>query len=143
MEVGFSGPLFYTSGCKYQSTEELRVFTRALKEYGDAVCEYLQLSNGLLTIKKGFAWDGASGPTIDTVSSMRAGCVHDAIYRLIRQGALPAAAKGLADKLLHDICLMDGMWHWRANAWYVAVDKLADSAADPKNKVKVKRAPRK
>ena len=40
--------------------------------------------DGLLTINKGYAWDGPSGPTIDTKSFMRGSLVHDALYQLMR-----------------------------------------------------------
>ena len=42
--------------------------------------------------------------------------------------------KEIADELLHDICLIDEMWHWRADIWYDGADHLASAAADPKNK---------
>ena len=48
--------------------------------------------------------------------------------------APPASAKEIADELLHDICLIDEMWHWRADIWYDGADHLASAAADPKNK---------
>ena len=33
--------------------------------------------DGTLIVNKGFAWDGASGPTFDSRSSMRPSLVHD------------------------------------------------------------------
>ena len=132
--VTFSGPMSYTKGYKYQLYDSLSVFIPALVTYGSVTSRYVTLGDGLLVISRHWAWDGASGPTIDTKSSMRASCVHDAIYYLIRQGLLPPEAKEIADELLHDICLIDEMWHWRADIWYAGVDKLADAAADPKNK---------
>ena len=44
--------------------------------------------SGLLTIRKGFAWDGASGPTFDTKNSMRASLVHDVFCVCMRDGRL-------------------------------------------------------
>lgn len=140
-DIDFDGPMKYSKGYKYQIKEPLKAFIPSLKEYGDIRYGFIILTSGLLELVPGFAWDGASGPTIDTKSSMRAGAVHDALYRLIRQELLPDSAKELADELLHDICVMDGMWRWRAASWYRAVDKFADSAADPKNKIKIKSAP--
>lgn len=140
-EINFDGPLAYSSGYKYQAAEKLSVFIPALKSFGACKIKFVRLKHGLLEILPGFAWDGASGPTIDTKSSMRGGCVHDALYRFIRRELLPPEVKSIADELLHDICVMDEMWHWRADSWYLAVDRLADSAADPKNRVKIKRAP--
>ena len=47
--------------------------------------------SGCLQIAAGYAWDGASGPTIDTRNSMIASLVHDALYQLIREDNYPPA----------------------------------------------------
>ena len=44
--------------------------------------------DGRLVIQKGYAWDGPSGPTIDTENFMRGSLVHDALYQLFREGKL-------------------------------------------------------
>lgn len=76
--------------------------------------------NGILTVKPGFDF-GASGPTIDTPSSREASCIHDAIYYLsdkgIFKGQNSQKMRGIADRLLYNICLENGMWKWRAKAW--------------------------
>lgn len=47
---------------------------------------YLSLTPaGRLTVKSGYAWDGPSGPTIDTLNFMRGSLVHDALYQLMRE----------------------------------------------------------
>lgn len=97
------------------------------------VTEHIRLSRntGNLHIKKGYCWDGASGPTYDTDSSMRAGLVHDSLYQLIRMGKLSLSDRQVADELLYLICLEDGMWKWRAWLWYRAVKRFAGWAAEP------------
>lgn len=52
---------------------------------------------GLLTIREGFEFDGASGPAIDTTSIMYAACIHDALYSLMEVGSLPLSARQSAD----------------------------------------------
>lgn len=86
---------------------------------------------GLLTIKKGYAWDGPSGPTIDTDTFMRGALLHDALYQLIRMEKLPYELKDHADRLLRDVCRCDGM-SW-VRAWYVyhAVRIFGGSSARP------------
>lgn len=74
-------------------------------------------SDGRLVIAKDYAWDGPSGPTINSESSMRGSLVHDALYQLIREGLLPASLKPTCDWELAEICIEDGMWRWRARAW--------------------------
>lgn len=93
---------------------------------------YLELSpSGLLRIKKGYAWDGASGPTFDSKSSMRGSLVHDTLYQLIRLKKLPASCRVVADALLEKICLEDGMWRVRAYCWERAVRYFAWLCARP------------
>ena len=95
--------------------------------------DYLRLDiDGTLVAKKGYSWDGASGPTIDTKNSMRASLWHDALYQLIRLGVLRMDIhKPLADVLLKELCLLDGMANWRANLWYWAVRKFGEFSCSP------------
>ena len=80
---------------------------------------YLSLSGaGQLIVKKGYAWDGPSGPTIDTFTFMRGSLVHDALYQLMRLALLDHAdSREYADRLLRKMSIQDGMWRFRA--WYV------------------------
>ncbi|SMC69553.1 Protein of unknown function [Desulfocicer vacuolatum DSM 3385] len=71
-------------------------------------------TKGQLKIKKGFIWDGPSAPAIDTVDFMRGSLVHDALYKLIRDGHLKKTARKKADRILQRICLEDGMPKIRA-----------------------------
>lgn len=90
------------------------------------------LPNGSLRIRAGYAWDGPSGPTFDTPSFMRGSLIHDALYQLIRLGLLPKSARRMADTLLREVCLIDGMSRFRA--WYVyqGVHLFAAHACEPK-----------
>jgi hypothetical protein len=89
---------------------------------------YLSLINeGLTTalyIRDGYAWDGASGPTLDTRNSMRASLVHDSLWQLIAAGELGEGYRASADKEFHSILKEDGMDRFRAKLWYWAVSKL-------------------
>lgn len=73
--------------------------------------------NGLLTIKIGYAWDGPSGPAIDSKNFMRGSLIHDALYQLIRERILPPSTRKRADEILKEVCIQDGMSAFRA--WYV------------------------
>lgn len=71
---------------------------------------------GLIRLARGYAWDGPSGPTIDTPNFMRGSLVHDGLYQLMRIGELDHEVWRLAaDEELRKICLADGMQAWRAN----------------------------
>ena len=117
-------------GYKYELVEHYEHLT-AIQGH-DAETEYLKLDvSGKLIIQRRYAWDGPSGPTIDTMNFMRGSLVHDALYQLIRLQKIPHTCKEQADQLLHDICIEDGMSKFRA--WYVhlAVKRLSGSAAKP------------
>ena len=73
--------------------------------------------DGTLTLKKGYSWDGPSGPTIDTKNFMRGSLVHDGLYQLIREQLIPAKERKPADEILRKICRQDGMSAIRA--WWV------------------------
>ncbi len=79
--------------------------------------------SGLLVIRKGFAWDGASGPTFDSKSSMRASLVHDVFCVCMRDGRLSYEKwQDTVNELFRQQCIEDGMWGWRANLWHAAVE---------------------
>jgi hypothetical protein len=87
--------------------------------------------DGWLRIRPGYAWDGPSGPTMDTKTAMRGSLVHDVLFQLLRLGHLPPSAFEPANRILQRICLEDGMWSVRANLWYHAVRIFAKPATDP------------
>lgn len=102
----------YTLFADYQHQTELRI-DRTIEIPPVIVLE----SNGLLTIKKGYTWDGPSGPAIDTSNFMRGSLVHDVLYQLMREELIGQEHREYADKLLQEICLEDGMS--KARAWLV------------------------
>ena len=131
----------YKKGYKYQLVEQYEVYINILPEK-DIYSYYVHLfSDGLLRITKGYAWDGASGPAIDTKTIMRGSLVHDALYQLMREGLLDQGYRRRADKELIRICREDGMS--RLRAWWVfrAVDSFASSAASEKHRKKILIAP--
>lgn len=106
----------YSRGYKYQLREDMSVYT-GLKGL-HAVTEWLQLErDGRLNIRRGYAWDGPSGPTIDTKTFMRGSLVHDALYQLMRLELIGTVCRDHADRILRQICLEDGMSD--ARAWWV------------------------
>ena len=126
----------YRPGYKYQ-LDEFRWFQTKIKGDHSRIEDpdnrrspWIRLTlDGVLEIRAGYAWDGPSGPTIDTKSTMRASLVHDALYQLMRAGMLTQDARDDADKLLFDLLIQDGCWEWRANLWLWTVRKFAGYAA--------------
>ena len=91
--------------------------------------------DGRLTVYKGYAWDGPSGPSIDTPSFMRGSLFHDALYQLIREGLLAdtdGADRLRADELIRNVCLDDGMPAWRAAYVYRLLRWFGARAATPR-----------
>jgi len=136
----------YKNGYKYQLVEEYST-NIPIKPDEDIHSDsgFIDLSQqGLLIIKRGYAWDGPSGPTLDTLNFMRGSLVHDALYQIMREGKLNNVTyRKPADKLLKDMCKADGMSSLRA--WWVfkGLRMGGDPAADPDNKRPVIKAPEK
>lgn len=105
------------------------------------VTPYIELFGTNLRIKKGYRWDGPSGPTIDTPSFMRGSLVHDVLYQLIREGYLSKDLRKYADRLLLKHCREDGMG--KIYSWIVfrAVRWFGASAIDPEGHIEIRTAP--
>jgi len=132
----------YKAGYKYQLKEDY-VIQIEIRPDAPIDTEYLALSgDGVLTIKKGYAWDGPSGPTIDTPNFMRGSLVHDALYQLMRERHIDGGTyRETADRLLQSICREDGMSSLRAWWVYQGVRFGGGPAADPANDKPLIRAP--
>ena len=104
---------------KYQLMRDY-VVRIPIKPAGSVNTKFIKLTKtGKLTIKDRYAWDGPSGPTIDTRNFMRGSLVHDALYQLMREGHLDYRKdRKAADQLLRDICIQDGMSGLRAKYVY-------------------------
>ena len=120
----------YKEGYKYQLHTPYKVEV-GIRLPDRVETPYLALEGGILYIREGYAWDGASGPTLDTSSSMRGSLVHDALYQLMRLGLVPLTHRLRADRLLYEMCREDGMWWIRANLWEKAVNLFAEDCALP------------
>lgn len=108
----------------------------------DIRTEYIDLNKrGEILIRRGYAWDGPSGPAVDTSNFMRGSLIHDALYQLIRRGHLDRSMRGESDEILRKTCVEDGMS--KARAWwvYTAVKTFAQRAAMPSNEPPVLHAP--
>ncbi len=132
----------YTKGLKYQLAKDYkaRVSLHLTRKYDIWAGDFVALSAlGVLSIKKGYAWDGPSGPTFDTRNFMEASLVHDVLYELMRKGHIPFGApeRIAADMELIRIAKAEGM-SWPRRMWvYSGLRIGARFAANPKNIRKV------
>jgi hypothetical protein len=124
-------------GWKYQLIEDYTIQTNIKDRNLGSKFLYLN-SNGELLIQRFYAWDGPSGPTLDTADFMEGSLVHDALYQLMRLGLLPQSYRKYADELLRDICRMNGMCRFRNWYTYWAVRLFAGKAARVGTEVEVK-----
>ena len=100
-----SDKIYYRSGYKHQLDRSYSVFTGIL--HYKIRTDYITLTpSGWLTIKRGYAWDGATGLPSTPKSLMRASLVHDALYQLIRNGLFDR--RDCADVLFGEMAEEDG-----------------------------------
>lgn len=111
-------------GYKYQLLVDYEIKVPILNRQVEQPYIYLS-PDGYLLIKKGYCWDGPSGPTWDTANSMRGSLVHDALYQLLREAFLQPWFRKIADLFLRVILLEDGMSRIRAWVWYRSVRTFA------------------
>ncbi|MHC4178553.1 MAG: DUF1353 domain-containing protein [Planctomycetota bacterium] len=132
----------YRSGYKYQLAFDYSIDI-GIKPKKDIDTKFIKLdTQGRLTIRAGYAWDGPSGPVIDRTENMRASLVHDALYQLMRNRKLTAKLhKDKADRLFKKICMKDGVPERIARAYYWGLKLGGKPSTDPKNKKKIHRAP--
>ena len=88
--------------------------------------------DGSLLIRAGYAWNGASGPTLDTDDTMEPSLVHDALYQLMREWCLPQSARKAADKLMRQMLKQQGMPYLRRWYWYWFLRWCGGKAAEVK-----------
>lgn len=124
---------------RYQKipTYKYRLIDDEITELGSAFVgqlvntPFITLKDCILTIRKGYTWDGASGPAIDTQNFMRGSLVHDALWQLIAGDMLPLDLKKPANDELVRICSEDGMSWLRCRWVKLAVDLYPVSKYKP------------
>ena len=87
--------------------------------------------------KKGFDWDGASGPAIDTPELLLPSLVHDAFYMFIRQCVISGREKlwrKFADEVYKGLCKRCGVPLLRRWIQFIALRLFGKKAALPRSK---------
>ena len=87
------------------------------------VLEYASSKDGILSVKRGYAWDGASGPIINTRDTLVASLVHDVLYQAMRLNLIKSSKENrmIADKIFFEILKINGVNSIRRKVWYFAV----------------------
>jgi len=131
----------YSKGYKYQTREK---FVLQTEIYPDSYIRtrFISLSKrGRLSIRAGYAWDGSSGPTIQSKKTKTPSLAHDSLYQLMRMGLLSQKWRVPADRLLQSMLIERGMWRIRAWWWYRGLQVAGGSSALPENKKIIYTAP--
>lgn len=114
----------YREGYKYQLAQTYTIHIPLLLSAPIDGDFYSISEAGVLTVFKGYAWDGPSGPALDTNNFMRGSLVHDVLYQMLEEGKLPMSYREDADNILIELCKEDGMsrvrrqWVYRALRWF-------------------------
>ncbi len=112
---------YYDANYRYQLAEDYTCRVSVFPEDDIIQDFYVLTKTGVLLAKKGYAWDGPSGPALDTKDGMRGSLVHDILYQAIGEKRLDPKWRKQADRELYRICREDGMNGIRASYWYLAV----------------------
>lgn len=137
-----SKTITYRKGYKYKLAQD---YVHPLPDFfinGEVWHPLFTIKGAILRVRKGYAWDGASGPAVDTPSFMRGSLVHDVFYQMLRENLLPPVLRLIsgdgpvdidirkwADKELRSVCREDGMGAIRAWWVYRAVRNFASRSA--------------
>ena len=133
--------IFFKEGYKYVLAAQYGDVI-PLRPASDIKTDYVTLlKNGYLAIRKGFAWDGPSGPAIDTPSALRGSMIHDAGYQILRAGLMPQSSRKDWDALYEKCCIEDGMSKIRAWVHFKALRAFGWRAADPSSENPILTAP--
>lgn len=141
-------PLRYRKGMKYRVEDYSMKFQTDFRLAKDIewrwhpLIEGLHMTKGgLLTVGLGYVWDGVSGPVRDRKSNFRAGCLHDALYQLMRRGRLDHEEWDKADLEYAKQLKQDGAWWITIKKDMIGLAFAYGFAADPKEKYKIHTAP--
>ncbi len=96
--------------------------------------EFIEITaEGVLTIRKYYAWDGVSGPVMETQANIKASLVHDALYQLMREGKLDHLLyREWSDRLFMDMCRRGGVNDRIAALYFKALHLFGAKNAKPR-----------
>lgn len=115
--------IYYRDGTKYQLAHDYMRKT-PICPTDDIITKWFTLTkSGVLLLKDGYAWDGASGPTFDTKSSMSPSAEHDALCKMLRAMMLDYDLwQDRINAFFRERCEESGMNPLRAKIWHAGVE---------------------
>lgn len=137
-------------GYKYElmAAEKIKVELPDITLLNNAINPYIRLRNGVLTVKKHYAWDGSSIPfkkyykwlwDSDKYCKI-ASLFHDALSQLMREDLLSKKYKAYIDFLYKNMLIEGGMNKWQANLRYWFLRKFGNAGIqkrkNPRGRIK-------
>lgn len=113
----------------YQLVKDLR-YQSNIKGYRVQADQYTIHPDGLIEIKRWFAWDGPTN-AIKTKKFVAGSLIHDVLCHAINKGWLPKEVQPLADEEMYRINETQGMNWLRRNLTYKAVRFYQDHKKKP------------
>lgn len=133
--------VLYRAGLRFQVAQDYQLPISILPSKA-VYTELISLDEaGNLTIRAGYAWDGATGLPGTPPDLIRGSLVHDALYQLIRSGSISSEYRDQADRILQSIVLEDSGDHAFAEVVYQAVHLLGAPYASADHERPVLEAP--
>lgn len=133
----------YSSGYKYQLKQDYTDHFDVHPQEDIKEDFYMLTTSGDLTIKKGYAWDGPSGPVPDTSRNMRGSLIHDVFYQMMRHQQLDHTVWRIkTDKIFADVCHADGTPKLICNAYFWALKNFAKKHATVEKQREIIKAPK-
>ena len=85
--------------------------------------EYCSVKDGVVYVKKGYAWDGASGPVFNTKNTLVASLVHDVLYQAQRLNLIEhnSTNRKNADENYYELLKYFAVNPVKWKIWYLAV----------------------
>jgi len=104
---------------------------------------WLTLKGGVLTIRKGYAWNGSSVPLKQWTSWLwdsdkyckKASLIHDALCQLMREGILSKIHKEYADTLYREMCIEGGMGEKEADIRFWCLRRFPNKGIRKKDSI--------
>ena len=120
-EEASQGHIYYGGGYKYQlrrnAVAESKIRLDKLINH-----EYFAISvDGVILVRRGYAWDGASFIAVDDPGTIYASVFHDAGYQALRLKLLDEVWREELDLMYEALCKEGGVNRIRAKAHYVAL----------------------
>jgi hypothetical protein len=105
----------YSTGYKYRLEEDFNTKIELFDK--NLISTFIELNpDGYLLIKKGYAWNGLSGPDLDVKKFIKSILIYDALRQLVREHGLEQSYIPSINKIISTQLMASGMnsmhiWH--------------------------------